>query len=76
MGPYFVQSVEIVFAYPMIFGSKKMKIRLYLETDEHGREYFKHTREAAAQLVKDAIAATEKDGIIRRVGYEVSKNDS
>lgn len=57
---------------------EKMKpiIRLFLETDEHGREYFKHDREAATQLVKDAIAATEEDGIVRRVGYEVSRNGS
>ena len=52
----------------------KATIRLFLETDEHGREYFKHDREAATQLVKDAIAATEEDGIIRRIGYEISRD--
>ena len=51
----------------------KATIRLYLETNEHGREYFKHDREAATQLVRDAIEATEADGIIRRVGYEINK---
>ena len=54
----------------------KSTIRLYLETDETGREYFRHDREAAVQLVQDAIAATEVDGVVRRIGYEVSKNDS
>lgn len=54
----------------------KTTIRLFLETDEDGREYFKNDREAAAQLVKDAIVATKEDGIIRRIGYEVSRNDS
>ena len=51
-------------------------IRLFLETDEYDRQYFRRDREAAARLVADAIAATEADGVARRVGYEVSKDGS
>lgn len=51
-----------------------MKIRLYLEAEGQEREYFKHTREAGVQLVKDATDATEEDGIVRRVGYEISRD--
>lgn len=52
-----------------------IKIRLYLEADKHDREYFRYTREAATQLVKNATDATDEDGITRRVGYEISKGD-
>ena len=51
----------------------KTTIRLFLEIDIQNRDYFKNDREAAAQLVKDAIIATERDGIVRRVGYEISR---
>jgi len=54
----------------------KATIRLFLETDEHGRQYFRNDREASTRLVRDAIEATEADGVIRRIGYEVSRDGS
>lgn len=52
-----------------------MKVRVYLESDEFGREYFSEDADVKA-LLESAEKHTAQDGVTRRVGCEVTPGES
>lgn len=57
-----------------------MKFRVYLESEEHGREYFNHyntieeCHAAVERLVSESQQYGAKDHITRRIGIELYLN--
>ena len=55
---------------------KPAYVRLFLESDEYGREYFKQdTPEEFTTLWRNAQEVTREDGIVRRAGFEFSREE-
>lgn len=58
-------------------GDKQVAVRIVLQSDEHGREFFDHyvtpKQMAAAlrRLTRQAIKAAENDGVSRIVGVAI-----